>query len=85
MKSLILTAVVFLLIGVFYRFQAQADTVASSSVYDFTVKTIDGQDKKLGDYKGKVLLIVNTASHCGPASYTSSISPKEPSFVSTTL
>ena len=40
-------------------------TVKSASVYDFTMKTIDGADKNLGDYKGKVLLIVNVASFCG--------------------
>ena len=34
-------------------------------VYDFTVKTKRGEDKSLADYKGKVLLIVNTASKCG--------------------
>lgn len=35
------------------------------TVYDFTVKTIDGKDVKLSKYKGKKLLIVNTASKCG--------------------
>jgi glutathione peroxidase len=34
-------------------------------VYDFTVKSIDGQDVPLSAYKGKALLIVNTASECG--------------------
>lgn len=35
------------------------------SVYDFTVKDIDGKAVKLDRYKGKTLLIVNTASLCG--------------------
>ena len=37
----------------------------TKSVHDFTVKTIDGRTKNLGDYKGKVLLVVNVASECG--------------------
>ena len=35
------------------------------SVYDFTVKAQDGSDVSLADYRGKVLLIVNTATGCG--------------------
>lgn len=43
-----------------------AETAAApASVYDFTVKSIDGKDVKLSQYKGKKLLIVNTASKCG--------------------
>jgi glutathione peroxidase len=37
----------------------------SNSVHDYTVKDIKGKDVNLADYKGKVLLIVNTASKCG--------------------
>lgn len=36
-----------------------------ASVYDFSAKTITGQDKPIADYKGQVLLVVNTASKCG--------------------
>jgi glutathione peroxidase len=36
-----------------------------SSVYDFTAKTLQGRDIPLAEFKGKVLLIVNTASKCG--------------------
>jgi glutathione peroxidase len=36
-----------------------------ASVYDFTANTLDGREVSLADYRGKVLLIVNTASKCG--------------------
>ena len=36
-----------------------------STVHDFDVETIKGEKKSLGDFKGKTLLIVNTASKCG--------------------
>lgn len=36
-----------------------------TSAHDFTARTIDGQDKKLSDYAGKALLVVNVASRCG--------------------
>ena len=35
------------------------------SIYDFQVKTIDGKEKSLADFRGQTLLIVNTASACG--------------------
>lgn len=36
-----------------------------STIYDFTVKDRSGNDVPLADYKGKVLLVVNTATECG--------------------
>ena len=36
-----------------------------ANVYDFTVKNRKGNDVNLGEYAGKVLLIVNTATGCG--------------------
>ncbi|MDX9721355.1 MAG: glutathione peroxidase [Myxococcota bacterium] len=35
------------------------------SIYDFSVKTLQGEERSMRDYAGKVLLIVNTASKCG--------------------
>jgi len=35
------------------------------TVHDYSARTIDGEDRKLSDYKGKVMVIVNTASKCG--------------------
>jgi glutathione peroxidase len=35
------------------------------TVYDFTVKDMQGNDVSLAEYQGKVLLIVNTATGCG--------------------
>lgn len=39
--------------------------VDKKSIYDFTMKTIDGKEKSLADYKGEVLLVINVASECG--------------------
>ena len=44
---------------------AADDAKKPTSVLDFHVKDIDGKDVELAKYKGKVFLIVNTASQCG--------------------
>ena len=38
---------------------------SNQTIYPFKVKLLNGTEKVLADYKGKVLLIVNTASGCG--------------------
>lgn len=35
------------------------------NLYDFTIKKQDGSDYSLSDLKGKVVLVVNTATGCG--------------------
>ncbi|HEX8327855.1 MAG TPA: glutathione peroxidase [Hymenobacter sp.] len=73
-KSILLTLVVAASAMAFIAAKPAAPTAMSpasetakapASVYDFTVKSIDGKDVKLSQYKGKKLLIVNTASKCG--------------------
>src|ERR1700742_3445049 len=48
--------------------QALGSTIGDrrmTTLYDFNAKTLAGKDVSLGDYKGEVLIIVNTASKCG--------------------
>ena len=40
-------------------------SAAVKSIYDFTMKSIDGKPVSLSEYHGKVLLLVNVASKCG--------------------
>lgn len=40
-------------------------TALAQSIYDFKVKSLDGKTINLADYKGKKIMIVNTASECG--------------------
>ena len=36
-----------------------------AAIYEFSAPRLNGKEQSLADYKGKVLLIVNTASKCG--------------------
>lgn len=38
---------------------------STTNIYSFEARSLDGKELSLGNYKGKVLLIVNTASKCG--------------------
>lgn len=47
------------------RIESNVKSVEPGTVYQFTVKDIDGKDFKFSDLKGKRIMIVNTASKCG--------------------
>jgi glutathione peroxidase len=50
---------------------------ASPGIYTFTLNSIDGKPAPLGNYKGKVVLVVNVASQCG---YTPQYSALEATY-----
>lgn len=60
MKTLLITLVISCIAMTTIPAEAHAP-----SVHTYTMKTIDGAEKSLGDYKGRVMLIVNVASFCG--------------------
>jgi glutathione peroxidase len=39
--------------------------MAAKTIHEFRMKSIDGEETSLGDWTGKVLLVVNVASQCG--------------------
>lgn len=41
------------------------NAIAQSPIYNISAKKADGKEISLSEYKGKVLLIVNSATHCG--------------------
>ncbi len=64
MKNKIL--MIIAITAVFTLSSAQEKKVMTESpIYNFTMKTLEGKDKSLSDYKGKVVMVVNTASFCG--------------------
>ncbi|TNE61627.1 MAG: glutathione peroxidase [Alphaproteobacteria bacterium] len=46
-------------------FSLPAAAASEKSAYDFTLTSIEYKDMPLSDYKGKAVLVVNTASYCG--------------------
>ncbi len=66
-RSLLVVALIAIIgiTGYFAVGTRNITTAKEKSVYDFTMKDIDGNDVKLDTYKGKVALFVNTASKCG--------------------
>lgn len=59
MKTMYKTS--FILVILFFSMT----TLAQTSIHDFSFTTIDGTVKSFADFKGKKILIVNTASECG--------------------
>jgi len=49
----------------FTQFLIGMALMAQTSIHDFSFKTIDGVEKSFADFKGKKIMIVNTASECG--------------------
>ena len=45
--------------------QSTSTSNQSQSIFDFTMKDIDGKEVPLSQFKGKVIMLVNTASFCG--------------------
>ena len=69
-RNLIFIAIVVLsLLGIFFLKASGSETISeeqpTTTVYDFTVIDNQGKEVFLSQYKGKVLLIVNTATRCG--------------------
>lgn len=73
-KSAKLTLIIVMLLAVTISCNATGSTKAEASVagalsgktvHDFTVIDIDGKEVSLSQYKGKIVVIVNTASQCG--------------------
>src|SRR5262249_21367431 len=65
-----LAAIAILTFGAFFVLRGPETSNAQTkkamkSIYDIPVKTIDGKPTTLGEYKGRVLLVVNVASQCG--------------------
>ncbi len=63
-------AITLFAVGAFFALRSPVTGNAQTkktmtSIYDIPVKTIDGKPATPGEYKGKVLLIVNVASKCG--------------------
>jgi glutathione peroxidase len=62
MKSKLLLLLAPLLL---FAFSVSAKPHVPASIYDFTVTSLDGKTINFAKYKGKKILIVNTASQCG--------------------
>lgn len=53
------------ILSLIFLFPTMESPMPDPPLYGFTMKTIDGAQRPLSEYKGKVLLLVNVASECG--------------------
>ena len=68
MKNSIYLLLLMLVAGAFVfakKEKAPAAEAATKTIYDFSIKSIDGGTIDFSKYKGKMIMIVNTASKCG--------------------
>jgi glutathione peroxidase len=65
MRKPSLVAVLCLILGLTFGLAVAIQAAPPKSLYDFTLKSIDGQPTPLSEYHGKIILLVNVASHCG--------------------
>lgn len=69
MKALIFSLSILLLAATVLFAKTKTDSTQSAeavkTIYDFKIKSIDGKTINFADYKGKMIMIVNTASKCG--------------------
>lgn len=65
MKSLVLVALTLLPACMFETKVETSPAAAQTNLHQFKATALDGQPADLAQYKGKVVLVVNTASECG--------------------
>ena len=64
MRSFMIAAVLTVFLSTVVSAQ-ENKKMTGAPFYSFTMKTIEGKDRSLAEYKGKVVMVVNTASFCG--------------------
>ncbi|MBX2967467.1 MAG: glutathione peroxidase [Cyclobacteriaceae bacterium] len=63
--KVLLAFIVLVAVGIFSFLTGQSTKAEQGSIYDFKISSLDGEVIDFAQYKGRKLLIVNTASKCG--------------------